>query len=499
MDYTNFDLRLAGEAGAYTAEVLAAPAGQTSGPQAIACALPARPDPETASQAHLEAAGRTLWRCAFGAEQVAGLWHASLAQAAAAGGGLRLRLAVEAAALADMPWELLFDDALGRPLALDPATPVVRTLRLPFAAGPWPQGRALRLLFSGAAPQGLPLLRVADEAAAVAAALSEPRRAGRLTLTAIPTGATLPGLGAALRKGVDIWHFAGHGDQAGLVFDDGAGHAAVVEAGALGLLLAGEGVRLAVLNACRAGLGGGQVASVAGALVRAGVPAVIALQGNLSDTAAAALAHELYAALAAGQPVDRAVTAGRKAILALGGDLAQGWWLPALFLRAADGVLWRQEGEMGAEKPRSAKSVQGDEIHAAGPVATHGGVINTGGGVAFAGDGNVVITGKVGGNVTVSGGSRTASTQAAGLLPLLADIRSRAAALTPAELPPDDRTDALDVLDKASEQARRDPPPVERIAKGLEDARAIMAAGHGRAPEIAALLARAAQVARTEL
>ena len=221
---------------------------------------------------------------------------------------------------------------------------------------------ALRLLFSGAAPQDLPPLRVADEAAAVAAALAEPRRAGRLTLTAIPTGATLPGLGVALRGGVDIWHFAGHGDQAGLIFDDGAGHAAVVEAGALGLLLAGEGVCLAVLNACRAGLGGGQVASVAGALVRAGVPAVIALQGNLSDTAAAALAHELYAALAAGQPVDRAVTAGRKAILALGGDLAQGWWLPALFLRAADGVLWRQEGEMPDGKshaaPRSARATR---------------------------------------------------------------------------------------------------------------------------------------------
>jgi hypothetical protein len=125
--------------------------------------------------------------------------------------------------------------------------------------------------------------------------------------------------------------------------------------------------------------------------------------------------------------------------------------------------------------------------------------VNTGSGVAFAGDGNVVITGKVGGNVTVRGGSRTTRAQTAGLRPLLADIRSRAAALTPAELPSDDCADALDTLDKALEQALRDPPPAERIAGGLESAREIIAGGHGRAPESAALLARAAQVARTEL
>ena len=475
MDYANFDLRLAGESGVYAAEVLDAPAGQTSGPQAVSGALPLIPDPEIASPAHLEAVGRALWRCAFGAGQVAGLWRASLATAAAAGNGLRLRLAVESAALAAMPWELLCDDALGRFLALDPGTPVVRYVRLPFAAGSWPQDRTLRLLFSGATPLGLPPLRVIKEAAAVAAALTEPIHAGRLTQTAIPTGATLPGLVAALRQGVDIWHFAGHGDQAGLVFEDGAGRAAVVEAGTLGLLLAGEGVRLTVLNACRAGLGGGQATSVAGALVRAGVPAVIAMQGNLDDTAAAALAQGLYAALSAGQPADRAVTAGRKAILALGGRVANSWWLPALFMRAPDGVLWREEREMMASGPQGGKTVQGDEIHAAGPVATPGGAVNTGSGVAFTGDGNVVITGKVGGNVIVGKSRPSAgSTDKADFLRLLAAIRRDVAAVGDQNLAPDDRSDVLAALDKASEQANRNPPPGERIVKGLASVQEIL-------------------------
>ena len=345
----------------------------------------------------------------------------------------------------------------------------MRYVRLPFAAGPWPQDRALRLLFSGATPLGLPPLRVIKEAAAVAAALTEPIHAGRLTQTAIPTGATLPGLVAAFRQGVDIWHFAGHGDQAGLVFEDGAGRAAVVEAGTLGLLLAGEGVRLTVLNACRAGLGGGQATSVAGALVRAGVPAVIAMQGNLDDTAAAALAQGLYAALAAGLPVDRAMTAGRKAILALGGRVANSWWLPALFMRAPDGVLWREEGEMTASGPQGGKMVQGDEIHAAGPVATRGSAVNTGSGVAFTGDGNVVITGKVGGNVVVGGQLPPAgSGDTASFLRLLADIRRGVASLDARALPPDDQADVLDGLERASAQAGRAQPPGERILRELD-------------------------------
>ena len=223
MEYANFDLRLAGAAGACTAEVLDAPAGQTSGPQPSGCDLPAIPDPAAATPADLETSGRALWGCAFPG-QVAELWRASLAAAGEA--GLRLRLTVDSRpGLAAQPWELLFDPTAGRFLALDPGTPVVRYVRLPFAAGPWPQGRPLRLLCTGASPAGLPPLDVEAEAAALVQALAGPIRDGRLTQTVIPAGATLPGLLAALRAGVDIWHFAGHGDQAGLVFDDGAGRA----------------------------------------------------------------------------------------------------------------------------------------------------------------------------------------------------------------------------------------------------------------------------------
>ena len=356
----------------------------------------------------------------------------------------------------------------------------------------------MRLLCTAASPTGLPPLDLGAEAAALTQALAESVKAGRLTHEALPGSASLVGLMAAVRRGVDIWHFSGHGGQEGLAFADAQGNAEIAAADRLGLLLAGEGVRLAVLNACRAGQGGGQAASVAGALVRAGVPAVIGMQGNLPDEAARAFAGGFYAALAAGQPVDRAVTAGRKAILALGGSLGTDWWLPALFMRAADGVLWREEREMSDDKPQTGKTIQGDEIHTTGPVAARGGVVNTGSGVAFAGDGNVVVTGKVGGDVIV-GGQRppTGSTDKAGFLRLLVAIRRDVAGLGGQDLAPDDRADALAALDKVSEQAGRAQPPGDRIISGLAGVQEILDEASPAASRLAAQVGQARQAAQT--
>ena len=316
MDH-NFDLHLAGSLASVTAQVLDSPAGQTPAPATLPCtAQPDAPD-------DLQATGRALWRCAFGAPAIAELWRASVALSDT----LRLRLVIDSPELAALPWELLYDETLARFLALDGRSPVTRFLRLPIAPLPWPADRPLRLLFTGASPQDLPKLDVAGEWAGIEAGLAPLVQAHKLEASAIPEGATLAALLAALRRGVDVWHFAGHGVDNGLLFADAQGRLALADAGTLGQLLAGEGVRLAVLNACRAGAGGGAAASVAGALVRAGIPAVVAMQAEIGDAAAQAFAAAFYDAIAVGQGVDRAVTAGRKAIWAAG---STEWWAPAL-------------------------------------------------------------------------------------------------------------------------------------------------------------------------
>ena len=194
-----------------------------------------------------------------------------------------------------------------------------------------------------------------------------------------------------------------------------------------------------------------------------------------------------------------AVTAGRKAVVALGGSLGAGWWLPALFLRAPDGVLWREEGEMDEGVSRAGKSVQGDEIHTTGPVATRGGVVNTGSGVAFVGNDNVVITGKVGGNVSVGSARPPAgSSDTASFLRRLAAIRQEVAALDAQTLAPDDRADALDALDKVSEQAGRAQPPGDRIMRELASVQEILedAAGAPAVSRLAAQVGQARQAAQ---
>ena len=317
----------------------------------------------------LQTVGRALWRCAFGAPAVAELWRASVARAEP-DGVLRLRLVIDGPELAALPWELLYDETLGRFLALDGRTPVTRFVRLPIAPLPWPQERTLRLLFTGASPSDLVTLDVAGEWRQIEQAIAPIVADGRLQTASVAQDATLAALLAALRRGVDLWHFAGHGADNGLIFCNARGKAELVEADMLGQMLAGEGVRLAVLNACRAGAGGGQAASVAGALVRAGIPAVIAMQADITSMAAEAFAAAFYDAVAVGQGVDRAMTAARKAIWAAG---TTEWWLPALFMRTPEGRIW-QEPEQAAQSTS----------------------------ISFTGNRNIVIAGKVGGNVTIN-------------------------------------------------------------------------------------------------
>ena len=68
------------------------------------------------------------------------------------------------------------------------------------------------------------------------------------------------------------------------------------------------------------------------------IPAVIAMQFEISDEVAIVIAHEFYTALAAGYPVDAALAEPRKAAFT-GGNSAE-WGIPVLYLRSADGRIF---------------------------------------------------------------------------------------------------------------------------------------------------------------
>ncbi len=111
----------------------------------------------------------------------------------------------------------------------------------------------------------------------------------------------------------------------------------------LGRLLADhQSLRLVVLNSCLGAKGSADDlrSGTASVLVRRGVPAVIAMQYEISDTAAVEFSRSLYEAIADEMPVDAAVAEARKAVsLKMSGTVE--WGTPVLLMRSPDGILFR--------------------------------------------------------------------------------------------------------------------------------------------------------------
>ncbi|MGC9359640.1 MAG: CHAT domain-containing protein, partial [Anaerolineae bacterium] len=100
------------------------------------------------------------------------------------------------------------------------------------------------------------------------------------------------------------------------------------------------GGNLVVLNACDTA--NGDWAGLAPALVRAEVPAVVAMQWPVEDRAAIRFARLFYRALAMGRTVDECVAEGRIGASAASAD-PNDWAAPVLFLRSNSGRLWRED------------------------------------------------------------------------------------------------------------------------------------------------------------
>jgi hypothetical protein len=268
------------------------------------------------------------------------------ARARLAGGeGLRLRLHLPSE-LTHLPWELLFYPPYF--FCLDPTSPVVRFLDLPDPPRPLAVRPPLRLLYLVASPADAPRLDVEQEVDRIHAALS-----GLVQENKVEILAGRPGNQAVLRdrlrQGSHVLHFTGHGgfatDEGFLLFEDERGYGQPVNGDTLAHLLRGTSVRLAVLNACESATAGSGDAfsSVAAALVRAGLPAVIAYQHAMPDSSAVPFAAEFYGALADGYPVDAAVGEGRKAILSSPGVEWRervDWATPVLFMQVPDGQVF---------------------------------------------------------------------------------------------------------------------------------------------------------------
>ena len=256
--------------------------------------------------------------------------------------------------LTALPWELMYDPVAARFLTRSNETPLVRYLELPQAVQELAVEPPLHVLVMLSSPQGYPKLDTEAEWSRLEEALGPLQKRRKVMLERLPD-ACLSTLRERLRHGpYHIFHFTGHGafdeesEDGVLVMADDEGNGIPVRARDLGDILRDHpSLRLAVLNSCQGARSAHDdpFAGAAQDLVRAGIPAVVAMQFEIDDRAAALFGRELYSALADGYPLDGALGEARKALAedqeAAHGATALAWATPVLFMRSADGTIWQ--------------------------------------------------------------------------------------------------------------------------------------------------------------
>ncbi|MBI2204741.1 MAG: CHAT domain-containing protein [Candidatus Rokubacteria bacterium] len=305
-------------------------------------------------------AGHTLFQAAF-AGTVGDCLTRSIDRAARDGATLRIRLRLgDAPELADLPWEYLYDKQHDRLLGLHVDTPLVRYLDLPTAIPTLTVAPPLGILVVASSPRDAAALNVAREIENVRESLARVTPA-IATIDYLgpnsPHRATLDNLIARLRQPgrYHVIHFIGHGGfdasvEGGFLLleneheykEDVAGHELAL------LFQAHRSIRVVVLNACEGARSSpaDPFSGVAQTLVKDGIPAVVAMQAEITDEAAIIFAGEFYSTLADGQTIEAAVVRARVALYLNRRHVE--WGTPVLYSRAPDGRVF----DIEARPPR---------------------------------------------------------------------------------------------------------------------------------------------------
>jgi hypothetical protein len=309
-----------------------------------------------------EAYGRLLAQGLFGDPAVQAAFAQATGTAQALEAPLRLRLFIGPSApeLHALRWETLRAPGEDRPLLTGEQVLFSRYLSSVDwrPVGPRPQSdlRALVAIANPAdvgdwAPGGQPLapVDVDGELQRATASLDS------IPITALASGGscTLNNLVTRLRDGYDVLYLVGHGalvrGEPHLWLEDEAGNADVVSGSALVTRLKEmrHQPRLVVLASCQsAGTGagarsddGGALAALGPRLAEAGIPAVLAMQGNVTMQTLAEFMPCFFRELQKDGQIDRAMSVARGMVRA-----RPDWWMPVLFMRLKSGRLWYAPG-----------------------------------------------------------------------------------------------------------------------------------------------------------
>jgi DNA-binding beta-propeller fold protein YncE len=298
---------------------------------------------ESDESAYARTFGGRLFELAF-QDTARDVLRASLGRARHENKGLRFLLELDGAPrLRNVPWELLWDSP--RFISTSAYTPVLRYVDIAARPLPLALQPPLRILGLVSSPGDMPALDAGREKEQLADACRSLTERGLLTIDWV-ADATLSELLERLDDcDYHIFHFIGHGDfdedhQDGvLLFEGRAGRSQRVTGVELATILADQrSLRLAVINACEGARMALDSNGVAANLMQYGLPAVIAMQFEISDEAAIVFARQFYGSLARSHPIDEALADARRGMFAAGHGLE--WATPVLFMNLDDGHLF---------------------------------------------------------------------------------------------------------------------------------------------------------------
>jgi uncharacterized RDD family membrane protein YckC len=271
--------------------------------------------------------------------------------------GLRVMFDLEGApALRNVPWELLWD----KPdfISISAYTPVLRYVTPSLRRPPIVVRSPLRILGMVSSPGDVEALNVEDEKEQLTNACQHLKDRGLLEIEWVAE-ANLSGLLEALKSGTKfhIFHYMGHGDfdeqneDGVLLFEGPAGRSQRVPGARLGTILRDHHtLRLAVINACEGARTANDSSGVASSLMEYGLPAVIAMQFEISDVAAISFARCFYGSLARGNAIDTALADARLGMFA--DEHALEWATPVMFTSVDDGQLFTLQSDVGIREER---------------------------------------------------------------------------------------------------------------------------------------------------
>ncbi|MGA7934577.1 MAG: CHAT domain-containing protein [Kovacikia sp.] len=270
---------------------------------------------------------------------------------------LRLRLGLKDSRLPRLPWEVLGNDrpiATGTDVLFSRYHSSFAVMSSPFQFQQFPSmepGQALKILMVLAAPTDQEALALRQEALHLQEELQGTLRNGnrnsrfseiQLTILEQPGREQLTQ--ALEHNHYQVLHYAGHsglGAAGGKLYlvSSKTGLTETLNGEDLAGLLVNNGIRMAVFNSCQGGYtattesaadaGEGNLAE---ALVKRGIPAVLAMAERIPDDVALNLSRLFYRNLKQLYPIDLSLSRARQGLLSSYGSNQLYWALPILYL-----------------------------------------------------------------------------------------------------------------------------------------------------------------------